>query len=191
LVYRHIKYIIQTQRIVLPIISAQANMGVYPATSSTLQGPSVSISNDIQLHRLFERNESAYPEHMALMHVGMNIFLNIFYTWYRKLELTRIVGIRVDHEERVATTPTRKNIERAKYYHLKCVGTIWLIFTPWQLDPSAAYAHKSQLSPDISILEFEQESYFTGLKRRLMFMWFFGNESSKWVIVNSFNSNDL
>ncbi|KAL5233037.1 hypothetical protein ACI65C_000447 [Semiaphis heraclei] len=50
------------------MISAQAEMGVYPATTSTLQGPSVMINNDIQLHRLFERNESAYPEHMAVMH---------------------------------------------------------------------------------------------------------------------------
>lgn len=52
------------------MISAQAEMGVYPATTSTLQGPSVMINNDIQLHRLFERNESAYPEHMAVMHGG-------------------------------------------------------------------------------------------------------------------------
>jgi len=55
-------------------------MGVYPATSSTLQGPSVPINNDIQLHRLFERNESAYPEHMAVMHGGtyMEMYFYIF-----------------------------------------------------------------------------------------------------------------
>ncbi|XP_025206776.1 uncharacterized protein LOC112602747 [Melanaphis sacchari] len=43
-------------------------MGVYPEASSILQGPSVPIKNDIQLHRLFERNENFYPEHMAIMH---------------------------------------------------------------------------------------------------------------------------
>lgn len=46
-------------------------MGVYPTASSILQGPSVPINNDIQLHRLFERNEKVYPEHMAVMHEGM------------------------------------------------------------------------------------------------------------------------
>ncbi|XP_026808972.1 uncharacterized protein LOC113551127 [Rhopalosiphum maidis] len=43
-------------------------MGVYSVASSILQGPSVPINNDIQLHRLFERNEKVYPEHMAVMH---------------------------------------------------------------------------------------------------------------------------
>jgi len=64
---------------VLPVISAQADMGVYPATSSTLQGPSVPINNDVQLHRLFERNESAYPENMAVMHGGTYLHGNVFF----------------------------------------------------------------------------------------------------------------
>jgi len=58
------------------MISAQAEMGVYSETTSTLQGPSVMINNDVQLHRLFERNESAYPEHMAVMHGGKYMKIN-------------------------------------------------------------------------------------------------------------------
>lgn len=47
-------------------------MDVYPATSA-LRGPSVPIDSDCdQLHRLFERNENAYPECTAVIHEGIN-----------------------------------------------------------------------------------------------------------------------
>lgn len=45
-------------------------MGVYTLTSSALQGPSVPINEGVKLHRLFERNENAYPEHLAIIHGG-------------------------------------------------------------------------------------------------------------------------
>lgn len=46
-------------------------MGVYTLASSALQGPSVPINDNIKLHRLFERNENAYPDCMAIINGGM------------------------------------------------------------------------------------------------------------------------
>lgn len=57
-------------------------MGVRPAMMSALQGPSVRINENVKLHRLFERNEIEYPEHMAVIHGGTYIIL---YKSVRKL----------------------------------------------------------------------------------------------------------
>lgn len=40
------------------------------AAPSVLWGPSVSIDEDVKLHRLFERNEKSYPEYAAVVHEG-------------------------------------------------------------------------------------------------------------------------
>ncbi|VVC31519.1 AMP-binding, conserved site,AMP-dependent synthetase/ligase,Phosphopantetheine binding ACP domain [Cinara cedri] len=42
-------------------------MDVYPATS-VLRGPFYTINGDVKLHRLFERNENAYPDSTAVIH---------------------------------------------------------------------------------------------------------------------------
>lgn len=52
-------------------------MGVHPATTSALLGPSVPINENVKLHRLFERNESAYPEHMAVINEGIHVIKNV------------------------------------------------------------------------------------------------------------------
>lgn len=56
-------------------------MGVHTATapSAYLQGPAVPIDERVKLHRLFERNENAYPEHMAVIHEGIVTYRNIVY----------------------------------------------------------------------------------------------------------------
>lgn len=49
-------------------------MGVNPATSSALQGPSVPVTDDVKLHRLFERNEKTYPDNLAVIYEGTYIY---------------------------------------------------------------------------------------------------------------------
>lgn len=37
---------------------------------SALQGPSIPIDEEVELHRLFERNKNSYPDNMAIIHEG-------------------------------------------------------------------------------------------------------------------------
>lgn len=44
-------------------------MDVYPITSA-LMGPSAPTNENVKLHRLFEQNEQAYSDNLAIIHEG-------------------------------------------------------------------------------------------------------------------------